>query len=476
MKQIFDFHNTARYPDAAMAYIRNHGNQLAIVHGERDPETRKVEQRVLFTICSKPEAREVLGQGSGCWRFEHGLEQRYPQVRFNWDRIRTGIEERMDTLPDIYPYRASEAQGHFRRDLCAFTRQLGLADPQCMYSAAELLSEHRMELEYLRDLIDWRLKVCDQEPNEFNGDDAFHWRRRLRANDEPTEIIELMAQLHAAQDFDRLEALARLFLDCYDNYVDGHNYLGLVAQERGELEAAVGHFQRAMEQGRKLFPKRLAKKHYWDNIDTRPYMRAMRNLAGALTRLTRYEEALGICEGMERECGDINAAGTYRAHIYLNMGRWSEARESAERLVELWPEHAYVAAFAALEQGDRDNALRLFLHGALNLPRTGHILLGQRIPRPRERDEARDHNLGVGTVENLAEFLAQRSRSSRAFFKRILNAPTTKALLAEAEEVTQRWHEEHRTSKREAFDRMLQMQSVAFAREVAERVSVELRR
>ena len=459
----------------AMAYVRNHGNQLAIVHGERDPETRKVEQRVLFTICSKPEAREVLGQGSGCWQFENGLEQRYPQICFNWDRIRAGIEERMDTLPDIYPYRAGEVQGHFRRDLCAFTRQLGLADPQCMYSAAELLSEHRIELEYLRDLIDWRLKVCDQEPNEFNGDNAFHWRRRLGSNHEPIEVIELMAQLYVERDLDRLEALARLFLDCYDNYVEGHNYLGLVALERGELEDAVEHFQRAIEQGRKLFPKRLAKKHYWANTDTRPYMRAMRNLAGALTRLARYEEALEVCERMERECGDVNAAGTYRAHICLNMGRWSQARESAERLVEIWPEHAYIAAFAALEQGDRDNALRWFLHGALNLPRTGHILLGQRISRPHGNEEARDHNLGIEAVESLEAFLAQLPRSSRAFFKRILNAPTTKALLTEAQEVVQRWHEEHRTSKREAFDRMQQMRSVAFAREVAEQVSVELR-
>lgn len=67
------------------------------------------------------------------------------------------------------------------------------------------------------------------------------------------------------------------------------------------------------------------------------------------------------------------------------------------------------------------------------------------------------------------------SLSSRAFFKGILKAPTTKALLTETEEVVQRWQEEHRTDEREAFDRMQEMRSVAFAREVAERVRVEIR-
>ncbi|KIG16240.1 hypothetical protein DB30_04852 [Enhygromyxa salina] len=459
-----------------MAYVRNHGNQIAIVHGERDPETRKVQQQVLFTICSRPEAQEVLGRGAGNWRLDYMLEQRYPQIRFDWDRIRAGIEERMDTLPDIYPYRAGEVLGQFRHDLCAFTRQLGHADPQCMYSASELLREHRIELEYLRDLIDWRLSVCDQEPDQFNGDNAFYWRRRLQPNDEPPEVIEMMAKLDAEGDLDRLEALARLFIDCYDNYAEGHIYLGVVAQRRGDVEAAVEHFERAIEQGRKLFPKRLAKQHYWSKHETRPYMRAMRSLAGALQQLSRYDEALEICERMERECGDVDAAETFRADIYLNMGRWSEARKAAERLVEIWPEHAYVAAFAALEQGDRDGALQWFLHGTLMLPRTGQILLGRRISRPQGSDEVRDHNLGVAAVESLADFLAKLSRSSRAFFKAILDTPTTQALLTEVDEVAQRWEEERRRGVRDAYDRMQELRSVAFSREIATQVRAEMRR
>jgi tetratricopeptide (TPR) repeat protein len=343
-----------------------------------------------------------------------------------------------------------------------------------MHSAAELIAAHRMELEYVRDLIDWRLAVCDQEPNEWNGDNAFFWRHRLQPDDVPPEVIEKMAALFVEGDLDRVEALARLFIDCYDGYAEGHNYLGLVAQERGDPEEAIERFQGAMTEGRKLFPKRLAKKHYWIDHDTRPYMRAMRNLAVALMRLDRYDQALEVCERMERECGDTDAATTFRAHIYLNMGRWSDAQREAESLVGIWPEHAYVAAFAALEQGDRDDALRWFLYGALNCPRTGRILLGQRTSRPNGYEEVSDHNTGVQELENLESYLARQPRSSRAFFKAILKAPTTREILSEAEEVVQRRGEQHPTGERDAFDRMMHMRSIEFAHEGAERVRPEV--
>jgi hypothetical protein len=35
----------------------------------------------------------------------------------------------------------------FRADLCAFTRQLVLSEPQWLFSSAELLRQHRYELE-----------------------------------------------------------------------------------------------------------------------------------------------------------------------------------------------------------------------------------------------------------------------------------------------------------------------------------------
>ena len=87
-----------------MAYVRRRGNQLAIVHGEREPNTGTVGQRILFALYSRAEALEVLGRGSkgGVDRFRRLLEEQYPGLRFNWKRIRRSIEEHLAALPDHY--------------------------------------------------------------------------------------------------------------------------------------------------------------------------------------------------------------------------------------------------------------------------------------------------------------------------------------------------------------------------------------
>ena len=63
-----------------MAYVRRRGNQLAIVHGERQQGTGKVNQRILFTLYSKAEALEVLGRGAngGAWRLPQLLRATTP--------------------------------------------------------------------------------------------------------------------------------------------------------------------------------------------------------------------------------------------------------------------------------------------------------------------------------------------------------------------------------------------------------------
>ncbi len=456
-----------------MAYVRAHGNQLAIVHGERDPETGKVQQRVLFSLYSKPEAIEAIGEGGRRgWSLQHMLEDEYPAIRFDWAKIKAGIAERMDALPDTYPYRAGQVLGRFRDDMIAFVRQLEIADPQSMHSAARLLSEQRIELEYIKELIDWRLRLCDQDESRWNGDNEFFWRHRLRGRDIPPEAMERIAGALERREFERVEALARMYIDCFDDYSDGHHYLGLVALERDDLEAAIGHFEDAMVSGRRLFPKRLAKKHYWLDISTRPYMRALRSLTVALTRAGSYEEALAFCDRQEKECGDLDAARTFRARIFLNLGRWQEARDAALPFVEIWPTHSLIAAFAGHEIGEADEALACFLHGVLNRPRTARMLLGLRSGKPEGYEEIRDHNEGIDECVDLKAFLGRQSRASRQFFSGLLKAPPVVALLDEAEDARRRWRDaDEEPERHEAFIRMNRMQSTDFAREQACRLT-----
>lgn len=449
-----------------MAFVRVHGNQLAIVHGERIPEGGQVRQQVLFTIYSKAEARAVLSRDGRFPTIEGLMRYRYPHVRFDWDRIRDAVGQGMEHLPDEYPYRAATLLRGFRGTMCDFVRALEMADPQRLHSAAELVQANRHELEYLRGLIDWRLSVADKDENDWNRDNAFFWRHRLATTEVPPEAEERLAGLYERGELDAAEAVAGLLIDTFGLYPDGWNYLGLVALDRGRTEEAAQHFQRTAEEGRKLFPRRIAKKHYWSDHATRPYMRGLRNLVLALLRLGRNDDALALCDRLDDECGDDLATSAFRASIFLNTGRWEDARRHAERLVGIWPEQSLRVAFALFGLGRRDDALPWFIHGALNRPRTARLLLGMRTARPTSYTSARDYNGGVEDLENLRPFLLRHGRGLRRHFRAVLSLPVIDALVRERDDLEAR-HLRDREPDRAGFQRLRHIQGLDFARGTA---------
>src|SRR5690606_35809534 len=217
--------------------------------------------------------------GAGAERFERLLEDQVPHLRFDWARIRAEIEKNLELLPDLYDYRSVRLQGAVRPAVLGLAKALIQADPQHLVSSAELVAEHRYELEFVRELIDWRLELCDdQERNDWNGDNPFYWRFSLRGGDVPPEAEEIASGYWEKRDLDRARAVFRLLTEAFEPYAEGHNYLGLIALEREDFDGAARQFELTIEHGRKLFPKRLAKKEYWSNQDTRPYMRGLRNL------------------------------------------------------------------------------------------------------------------------------------------------------------------------------------------------------
>ena len=90
------------------------------------------------------------------------------------------------------------------------------------------------------------------------------------------------------------------------------------------------------------------------------------------------------------------------------------------------------------------------------------MLVGIGTKSPENRDDAEDHNRGVDICVNLRNYL--RRRKASAFFKRLLEHPRIGALLSETEEVKKRRLDQHRTGEREAFDWMIRMQTLEFAR------------
>ncbi|MHC1726153.1 MAG: tetratricopeptide repeat protein [Syntrophobacteraceae bacterium] len=243
---------------------------------------------------SKSEALHILGQKNGgeASQFRYLLEGRHPDIKLNWSKILEGIKTNMHVLPDLYNYKETRLRADFRRDLCTFARQIMRADPQGFISAAGLIREHATELEYLADLIRWRLDLCKQERNEWNVDNPFYWRFALQGTEVPPDIEEQAAGFYERGEYDQAAVLFRFLTDCFSDYAEGYNYLGLISLKTGKLEEAIGYFRQTMDLGRKLFPKRIARSHYWSDFSTRPYMRGMMNLALALNRAGYYKEAL----------------------------------------------------------------------------------------------------------------------------------------------------------------------------------------
>ncbi|MDR3553452.1 MAG: hypothetical protein P4L55_01730 [Syntrophobacteraceae bacterium] len=456
-----------------MAYVRKRGRQLLIVQGTRDSQAGKVGQRVLFTIYSKAEALHILGQNNGGTglHFPSLLEHQFPDFKFDWPKIMEGVKADLHVLPDLYEYKGARLQSGFRKALCSFAKQLMLSDPQDLISSASLIRDHSVELDYIADLIHWRLKLCKQERNEWNADNPFYWRFATQTSEVPPDIEEHVADFYEKGDYDRAAVLFRFLIDCFDDYAEGYNYLGLISLETGKLGEAIENFRKTMQVGRKYFPKRMAKSRYWTDLSTRPYIRGMRNLALSLNRAGHFEEALHYCEQLEKECGDELAPASRRVAIYLNTNRWRKAADYALKLQNLYPSESLRAGFALYELGQREDAAVCFLHGALNFPRAAKILVGIRTNRPGNREEAVDNNAGLNIRADLHKYLSGPGRKTIRFFKSFLEEPKAEGLLSEMEDVQKRWDAERLTEKWEAGDLMRQMKTLEFARQEVEKLS-----
>jgi tetratricopeptide (TPR) repeat protein len=448
-----------------MPYLRQRGNQLAIVQGVRDPETGNVQQHILFTVYSKAEALKIVGRQdvASSMRFQSLMEFQYPSLKFDWAKINKAIHEKMNVLPDLYNYKTMRLQAQFRGNLCAFTKQLILNDPQNLFSSAQLIQENRHELEYIADLIHWRLKLKDQKASEWNVDNQFYWRQAIQGNRVPPEAEEQAEEYYLKGEYDKAESIFKLLIECFNNYAEGYNYLGLIALEKEEIEEAIACFELTMELGRKKFPKRFARKNYWRDHATRAYMRGMQNMTLSLNRAGRYDEALLLCERLEKECGDDITAAAHRAAIYMNLGCWRSASEAAVYLHKISASESLIASLAFFEMKTYKNTLHYFIHGTMNQPLTSKMINGDKSSHPKSHEEYRDYSGGIDILHSLHQFRKTQSIKSKQFFKRLINHHIIKGLIDELETTREKLKKERTVEDRSAFDRLQEMTSFDFA-------------
>ena len=448
-----------------MAYLRRRGNQLAIVAGARNAETKRVEQRILFTLYSRPEALEVIGRGQdehAAARFEMLMKNQHPDVAFNWKSLRKAIAADLKHLPESYAYGDSRLKGRFREDLVNFARSLMLADPQELVAAGALIRESRSALEYISELIAWRLETCaERDVNEWNSDNPFYWRFTLQGKGVPHDAEEQAASLWEKRDLPHAEAAFQILIDAFPEYAEGYNYLGLIALERDDLGRAEEHFKKTIEIGRTLLPKRVARSSWWSDHKTRPYMRGLRNLANALVRTGKYDEATEVVDRLERECADDLSASSFRAAIALNTGEWRVAAESAGRLRGLWPEEGLLEGLARVELGEVSSALEPLVHAALNKPRAVRLVLGLASSAPKTFFEAEDHNVGVHIRQMLTRYLSKKTRGV-ALLRRFASDERLARSMRRVEDLCGKWFG-HPKADRSIFDELTGMQKAGYA-------------
>jgi tetratricopeptide (TPR) repeat protein len=448
-----------------MAYLRKRGSHLAIVHGERDAVTGKVVQRVLATLHSQAEARDALGSGTAGKRFRSELESNYPSVDFEWGKLVDAVEQHLAWLPVDQVRQEEDPAARLHAQLVGAFGHLASLEPAHRAEHLQVLGDHRHGLQVLADLIEWQLRsvrALESAPlASLPAGGVTSGKER-----EPSPAVEEFVEAYLeAGKLDPARAGFGMLVESFPEYAEGHNYLGIIALERGATDEAVLHFERAMSVGRKRFPKRIAKGRYWTDLDTRPYVRALRNLALALNLQGKSVEALRVADRLETECGDRLTAESHRARAYLNAGQWNDAYECGRTLCSLWPSESIPVAFALFEMGAREEAATYFLHAALNGPQAALLVVGVKQARPEGWHDTTWWNEGVWIRRSLAPYLnAQRPRTKR-YFRRLVRMPQVQAMLDEIRHARLRNDNQRVRGEREAFDRIGEMTSLDYARD-----------
>jgi tetratricopeptide (TPR) repeat protein len=447
-----------------MAYVRTAGRQLAIVQGERDPDTGKVLQRVLFLFYSEAEVHQAFGLRGVEDRFKELLEARHPRIRFDWKKIALQVEPTLHNLPKDDATQEKDRQADFRKELGGLARWLLQNDPRESAQAADLVREHWMELEYLREILGNHVRLAQDGSSNPGEDGPLPWRFARSGNEIPPDAEEHAAAFFEKGDLDRAESIFKLLVEGFDRYAEGHNYLGLIALKRGHLKEAIAQFQKTVEVGRNLFPRRYSRLHYWLELSTRPFVRGLVNLGWALIVAGRYEEALSVSDRLEGECGDQITANSRRACISLNLGLWDKAADCAKRAIKVDPVESFLLAFAHAELKNGPEALSAFLYGALHHPGAVPILLGMEPQHSLTIDDQKDNDVVMDLRKGLSGYFRRQSMAAGAFLDRAASHPRVRRLLTESRLLGRRWRQGGQGSPQALLRRMQAMRSQDFAR------------
>lgn len=417
-----------------MAFFRQRGETLALLHGLRDGVG--VPQRVLYTFAHSSELRDAMEDGP--WqRFCLEIEQKHPDVAPDWNAVRTQARKLLAQAPAPVERDQQERGAKLKRALRYAQRELARLHLGQEHDRETLNSIGPDLIECLRMgtfLLECARGRTPEMAWELTGALVVD-NERLDATVERAQAALVAGDLPHARD---LFAEARRG-NPFDPDVDNAEGLGWI--ERRRYAQARECFARARTMARGQLPHG-DRIYRWSDMEVRPYLRSTFNLGMACQKQGDFARALELfLECVERCPDDGLSARFHLGPVYHRLGQLDVAlrsyRESLTgNFVDL-PDPYFNGALALLGLERPREALEWMLQG-LRINR--HVPLAVRSPLRKVPGSA-----GYASVESrawAAEYAAEQaplwSASSRRFLKRVVQHFEVRRILEALDEIEDR--------------------------------------
>lgn len=325
-----------------MPFVRRKRGQVLVVHNRRVGGGS--EQVVLHAFASPAELRRVL-QRVAWTTWQEDMAWRHAQYAWRWTELRGRLEAELaewerEDQPGGALHRRAEVIRRLAVELGESLAPIAPASP----ADAVMLEQVRTPLEELRAQLERVLRrrsgAAAQAATE-EGDVSLdaEWAEvdfdeLDRGPDDPDRIFAEGMELWWAGDQSGACRLYRQALKRDPHHADAHNHLGIDLYERQRWSEAERHFRAAVEGGLR-FVVRDRKRIAWGQVENRPYLRGLGNLALVLSRQGRWAEAVELWERILRLNPNDNQGVRFLVgQGYQRLGKHEEAIRAFERALE----------------------------------------------------------------------------------------------------------------------------------------------
>lgn len=372
-----------------MAFVRQQGRQLFIVHGYRDKASGKVKQHVLHTIRSAAEAHAIAtpeDEGGEAEVFEQLIERRYPALQVDWEKLRADIANHTSALPEAPP----ADPDRMRNATLAFVRAL---------VEEEITDEDVDALDAVIELVAWAINRQDRAA----GESRFEWYRDSGAA--PVTLWTCVVAMRLRGEYELAEALCRTSVDAYPDDPQGYTMLGDLLLDLGRLEEAEVWLRQGREAARRRVPAGMPARQFWAQHHVEAWQEATHRLAECLAAAGDYDDALKLCDECDGRAVDVEAA--------VRLCRGDECVELAERAAGGSAGWASAAALANYATGNEESAVAWVVYCMANAPAQWAIISDSAAIEALEADgHTLDH---VRRIHRLIAPYTDRSRSAVAW-------------------------------------------------------------